>query len=93
MIRIVKMTLRPEKVNTFIQVFVQAQEQIQSFEGCRYTKLVKDIHDETTYLTISEWENEFFLNRYRESDFFAQVWKAAKTTFSDKAMAWSVDDI
>lgn len=93
MIRIVKMTLRPEKVNTFIQVFAQAQEQIQRFEGCRYTKLVKDIHDETTYLTISEWENEIYLNRYRESDFFAQVWKAAKTTFSDKAMAWSVDDI
>jgi heme-degrading monooxygenase HmoA len=93
MIRIVKMTLLPEKVDTFIQVFVQAQQQIQSFEGCRYTKLVKDKHDETTYFTISEWEDEIYLNRYRDSDFFAQVWKAAKTTFSDKAIAWSVDDV
>jgi heme-degrading monooxygenase HmoA len=54
---------------------------------------VKDKHDETTYFTISEWEDEIYLNRYRDSDFFTQVWKAAKTTFSDKAIAWSVDDI
>ena len=33
MIRIVKMTLLPEKVDTFIQVFVQAQQQIQLVQG------------------------------------------------------------
>ena len=93
MIRIVKMTLMPEKANTFIQVFREAQQQIQGFEGCKYTKLVKDLHDENTYFTISEWEHERYLNQYRESDFFAQVWKSAKTTFSDKAIAWSLEDI
>jgi len=91
--RIVKITLLPEKINAFIDVFNESSEQIKSFKGCRNAMLVRDICHEHILFTISEWDDESYLNLYRDSSFFAEVWKKAKTTFAEKATAWSVAKI
>ena len=91
--RIVKITLLPEKINTIIEVFEESREQIKAFKGCRNAMLVRDIHHEHILFTISEWDDESFLNLYRDSIFFAEVWKKAKATFAEKAAAWSVEQI
>ncbi len=91
--RIVKLTLLPNKIDAFIAVFNESNEAIKKFDGCLSAMLVKDIHQENVLFTISEWEKESDLNNYRDSVFFEGVWKKAKDTFEEKAIAWSVEKI
>jgi|688.fasta_scaffold743394_2 quinol monooxygenase YgiN len=92
-IRIVKLTLLPEKINDFVDVFNESNETIKQFEGCLSAILVKDMHQENVVFTISEWTDEAALNAYRASAFFEGVWTKAKATFAEKASAWSVERI
>lgn len=89
-IRIVKLTFDPAKVNDFIKVFNDTHETIKSFEGCTHLELLNDITHSNIYFTYSYWEEEKFLDAYRNSDFFKQVWQQTKVLFNDKPQAWSV---
>jgi quinol monooxygenase YgiN len=92
-VRIVKLTFQPDKVNDFLKVFSEMQHNIASFEGCVSLKLMRDISNEHVYFTVSEWEDETYLNTYRKSDLFTGVWAKAKTLFAEKAEAWSMERI
>ncbi len=89
-IRIVKLTFDPDKVNDFIKVFNDTQATIKNFEGCTHLELLNDITDSNVFFTYSYWEDERFLNAYRDSDFFKSVWQRTKVLFNDKPQAWSV---
>jgi heme-degrading monooxygenase HmoA len=87
------MTFQPDKVNDFETVFNEMQNNIRSFEGCRELKLMKSTAHDNVYFTISSWDSEAHLNRYRESEFFSAVWSRAKALFADKPEAYSLEDI
>lgn len=90
--RIVKLEIKEGQTKNFEDVFNDNKKQIIKFEGCFDVDLYKDTNDELTYFTISKWESEQHLNDYRKSDFFANLWPDAKSMFSGKAQAWSLEE-
>jgi quinol monooxygenase YgiN len=90
-IRIVKMSFEPEKVNEFLEIFNSSKQLIRNFEGCRHLELLNDIDQKNIFFTYSYWEQEGHLENYRNSELFAGVWFRTKKLFNAKAEAWSVD--
>lgn len=90
--RIVKMTFRPEAVDSFIHdVFEGSKAQIRAFEGCRHMELLRSKKQSNVLFTLSHWEDEAALDRYRASDLFATTWARTKALFAEKAEAWSLE--
>lgn len=89
-IRIVKMTFMPEKVNEFLEVFNSSKYLIRNFEGCSRLELLNDINCKNIFFTYSYWETEEALNKYRNSPLFASVWGRTKVLFAAKTEAWSL---
>jgi quinol monooxygenase YgiN len=91
--RIVKLTFDEQYADDFKNFSKKIKGTIKSFEGCRQLDILQDKNDPNTFFTYSCWENEFFLNNYRESDFFKNIWPKTKKWFSDKPQAWSTETI
>lgn len=89
-IRIVKMTFQPEKVNQFLDIFNASKLLIRHFDGCSHLELLNDLNHPNVFFTYSYWDSEIKLNGYRNSELFAGVWANTKVLFSAKAEAWSV---
>ncbi len=89
-IRIVKMTFLPEKVDQFLEVFNATKHKIRNMEGCSHLELLKDVSQQNVYFTYSYWESEDDLNNYRNSELFKNVWSKSKILFESKAEAWSL---
>lgn len=88
LIRIVKMTFRPEAVAEFQKIFDQRKERIAAAPGCASVELLHD--DANTFFTYSVWEDEIALETYRSSELFTSTWALVKPLFAAKAEAWSV---
>jgi quinol monooxygenase YgiN len=88
-IRIVKMTFEPQKVNDFRTIFNESKQLIRNMEGCSHLELLNDINTPNIYFTYSYWDSELHLENYRNSELFADVWAQTKALFSAKAEAWS----
>ena len=93
MIRIVKMTFDPTKVDEFLNIFNEVKEKIRDFEGVEHLELLKDKAHSNIYFTYSIWKDESYLEKYRHSDLFKGVWAVTKPMFIEKAEAWSVDSL
>lgn len=93
MIRIVKMTFAPEKVNDFLANFEKVKDNIRAFDGVKHLELLNDKNKSNIYFTYSIWESEDHLNNYRHSDLFKSVWEVTKPMFIEKADAWSLDSL
>jgi len=91
--RIVKMTIAPEFLDEFLQVYGVSVPKIRSFAGCHQVELLHDVSQHNVVFTYSRWDSVAHLDDYRHSDFFAGVWKSAKKTFAAKAEAWSLENI
>ena len=91
--RIVKMTFKPEEVPAFLAVFEKNKKLISSFEGCTHLELLNDVASPNIFFTYSKWNEESFLEQYRNSELFASVWKQTKILFAEKAEAWTVESI
>lgn len=92
-IRIVKLTLSSEKINSFIELFKQVEHEIKRFDGCENVILLQDINQKNILFTYSYWQSEEYLNAYRNSELFISTWKKTKQLFSEKAEAWSVSQL
>lgn len=89
--RIVKMTFRPEAVNIFLHdVFEHSKTGIRAFPGCRHMELLQSAVHPNVLFTLSIWENEEALERYRQSELFQSTWAKTKALFAEKAEAWTV---
>ena len=88
--RLVKITVQPNKIDEFLEIFKEVKETIASFDGCHHVELLQDLQSKNIFFTYSIWEDESFLNRYRFSDFFKTTWDRSRLLFSEKAQAWSV---
>ena len=93
MIRIVKMTFNPARVDEFLANFEKVQNHIRAFEGVKHLELLRDQTNPNVFFTYSVWRNEIYLEKYRHSDLFKSVWAVTKPMFIEKAEAWSVDSL
>ena len=90
LIRIVRLTLQPEKVAEFLANFEANKAAIRSQPGCQRLELLRDYELENVYLTYSYWEHPDDLENYRQSELFKGIWARTKPLFADKPIAWSV---
>jgi quinol monooxygenase YgiN len=90
LIRIVRMTFQPDKIEAFRQNFDENKHKIRASEGCQHLELWQDLAQPHVFCTYSIWDSETALNKYRESELFARVWATTKAWFADKPLAYSV---
>jgi len=92
-VRIVRMTFRPDAVADFIVNFEANKRKIRAFEGCRKLELLRDVDRGDVFFTYSYWKSAEHLEAYRNSEFFKEVWQKTKTFFADAPEAWSMERI
>ena len=85
------MTFRPEAREDFLAVFNANKQFIVGFEGCRSLQRLNEKSRPEVFFTISTWDSEDDLNRYRDSELFARVWSQTKMMFAAKPEAWTLE--
>jgi len=93
LVRIVKMSFKPEGIEDFLSNFEVNKNKIRNSPGCQLLELYRDQNDPSVFFTYSYWENEDALNEYRASTLFKDVWQKTKVHFNAKPVAWSVDKL
>lgn len=93
LVRIVKMSFQPDKIEEFLINFHENKSKIRNFKGCDRLELYRDKNDHNVFFTYSFWQTEENLECYRDSDLFKNIWAKAKVLFNQKPEAWSVDKI
>lgn len=88
--RFVKMTFNKEYIETFKALFDSKKELIAAVEGCTHLELLQDVDHETIFFTFSLWDDPKYLEAYRNSELFKDVWAKTKVLFDAKPEAWSV---
>lgn len=87
------MTFRSEDIEIFTSIFNQYKDKIRGAEGCVHLELLQQTDEPWVFFTYSKWENEKFLDQYRYSTTFAQVWPQVKVLFAAPAEAWTVNEL
>lgn len=87
--RIVKLTFDPVFVPGFLKMMDSYRDKIASSEGCISLKMLQGSADKNIIFTYSEWKDETFLDSYRNSELFKEVWVKTKPGFIAKPEAWS----
>ncbi len=90
-IRIVRMSFHPEKVDAFLDIFNTTMTKIRGSEGCSNLSLHRDHKAANVYFTISHWETAAHLERYRKSQLFNTTWGQVKLLFNDQPVAYSLE--
>ena len=93
LVRIVKMSFEPSRIEEFLTNFETVKQKIRNFEGCQFLELYRDQNNTNIFFTYSYWSSEDYLNNYRHSDLFKGVWTNTKPMFNAKPEAWSVDKL
>jgi quinol monooxygenase YgiN len=93
LVRIVKMSFEPSKIEEFLANFETNKEKIRNFEGCNFLELYRDQNNTNIFFTYSYWSSNVELNTYRHSELFKNVWAKTKPLFNAKPEAWSVDKL
>lgn len=91
--RIVKMTFKEECCEEFLAIFHKYKAHIRSAEGCTHLDLLRQAGDGAIFFTYSKWEHPDYLEKYRKSPIFAEVWPQTKALFAAPAEAWTVDTL
>lgn len=89
-IRIVQLTIHPEKIEEFKNNFTSNMEKIRNFEGCNHLELLQDDVNPNILMTYSYWDSHQSLDNYRHSTLFKSIWAVVKPMFIEKAQAWSL---
>lgn len=91
-IRIVKLTIHPEKVTEFKSIYETNMKLIKHVEGCEKLELLQETgRYSNVVMTYSYWKSEEHLANYRNSQLFLNIWKTVKPLFSAKPEAWSME--
>jgi heme-degrading monooxygenase HmoA len=86
------MQLMPGKAKDFLQVFDEVNSQIRKCKGCISVRLLTDIDDPDTVITLSEWNSQDDLEAYRASALFISTWRRVKPHFRSPAIAFSMTE-
>lgn len=90
LIRLVRMTFRPETVPEFLEIFRESQPRIRAFPGCRHVELLRDLDQPHVYVTHSHWDDGAALDAYRQSELFRGTWAKTRLLFSERPVAYSL---
>jgi quinol monooxygenase YgiN len=91
-VRIVRLTFRPEHVEDFLHIFEESKRLIRGSDGCHGVRLMRDVQQHNVFFTVSEWQSEAHLERYRESELFRSTWARTKVLFAAPPVAHSTVD-
>ncbi len=91
-VRIVRMSFKPNKVEDFIATFKASKNKIRSFNGCRHLALHMDVKEDNIYYTVSHWDSSNHLEAYRASELFKSTWAVVKPLFNDQPLAYSLEE-
>ena len=92
LIRIVKLTLSPDKTAEFKKIYEAHMKLIRERKGCQKLELLQEQgRYSNVVMTYSYWDSEQDLNAYRDSELFLTVWKTVKPLFCAKPEAWSME--
>jgi autoinducer 2-degrading protein len=91
--RIVKLHFQEEKVTDFLSLFDQVVTKVNAFPGCQKMHMLRDINNQSIFITHSLWNSEEDLNKYRDSELFQTIWPTIKPWFAEKPQAWSLDNV
>ena len=86
LIRWVQLHIDPLKTDEFLDLFQGSKESIRSFPGCQYMALLEGT-SAGEFFTLSVWESQEFLEKYRSSPLFSDLWGSVKATFCAPAQA------
>lgn len=90
LLRIVRLTLQPERVPEFLALFRASEGRIREQPGCQHLELWQDADQPQVYCTYSHWNDAAALDAYRRSALFGEVWPATKLLLAVPAQAFSV---
>lgn len=91
--RIVKLHFQEEKVEDFLLLFDQVVTKVNGFPGCHKMYMLRDIKNQSIFITHSLWDSEEDLNNYRDSELFLSIWPTIKPWFAERAQAWSLENV
>jgi len=91
LIRIVRMHIIPEKVDEFVEIFERTKEAIRNVKGCTHLELLRDAEHKSIFTTLSHWNDKSYLEAYRNSDLFKNVWSRVKPLFNHQTEAFSLE--
>ncbi len=81
-IRLVRMTLRPDALEVFLERFDASSPQIRAFPGCRHLELWQHARHPHIVSTYSLWDDAAALEGYRRSTLFRTTWAEVKPLFA-----------
>lgn len=87
------MVFQEDKISDFLNIFKNSKPKIIKPEGCQFVELRVNSSNSTEFFTISHWDDERYLEMYRNSDLFKNTWTETKKLFSEKPQAWTLIDI
>lgn len=92
LIRIVKLTIHPDKIDEFKSIYEANMMLIKGMEGCEKLELLQEKgRYSNVVMTYSYWQSEDNLTAYRDSELFLKIWKTVKPLFCAKPEAWSME--
>lgn len=83
------MTIRPDKLDAFLDHFDRSAPRIRAFPGCAHLELWQDARFENVVATHSHWHSAEALEHYRRSDLFRTTWAEVKPLFAAAPTAHS----
>jgi quinol monooxygenase YgiN len=89
-VRIVRMSFKPEHVLEFLNQFNQVKNEVRAFDGCLHLALLRDQTEKNVFYTYSLWESEGHLALYRNSPLFEETWTGIKSWFNAKPQAYTL---
>ena len=85
----VRLTIRPDNLKDFLDVYVAVAEQIRAMPGCHHLELWQDVHFSNIVTSYSHWESTQALEAYRKCELFKETWARIKPLFAAPALAHS----
>lgn len=89
-LRLVRLTFKPENVEIFLDFFSKTRSSILAFEGCLELQHYRDREQPNVVYTLSRWASPEHLEKYRQSDFFKNTWEQVSRWFDDKPQAFTL---
>ncbi len=89
LIRLVRLTIRPDALEEFLAHFDASAPRIRAFEGCEHLELWQDARFLNVVTTYSHWTDAEALECYRRSGFFRETWAQVKPLFAARPVARS----
>ena len=89
LLRTVRMTFRPDRLDDFLALFREARPRIAAAPGCRHLELWQDARFPNVLTTYSHWDSADALDAYRQSELFTATWARTTPLFAAAPVARS----